>query len=104
MPNWKKLIVSGSDASLSNLNVANAVTASFFKGDGSALTGNFYSQAISNVTSVNIDHNLDEEYPIVQVYDNSKAQMLPATVTATTSNRVVLTFDSPFTGQVSVKK
>ena len=38
MPNWKKLVVSGSSAALSNLNVTNAVTASFFKGDGSALT------------------------------------------------------------------
>ena len=38
MPNWKKLVVSGSDASLNSLNVNNAVTASFFKGDGSALT------------------------------------------------------------------
>ena len=38
MPNWKKLIVSGSDAALNNLNVTNAVTASFFKGDGSGLT------------------------------------------------------------------
>lgn len=39
MPNWKKLIVSGSDAALSNLNVTNDVTASAFVGDGSALTG-----------------------------------------------------------------
>jgi len=39
MPNWKKLIVSGSDAALSSLDVTNAVTASYFKGDGSALTG-----------------------------------------------------------------
>ena len=38
MPNWKKLIVSGSDAALSNINVTNSVTASAFKGDGSALT------------------------------------------------------------------
>ena len=38
MPNWKKLVVSGSDASLNSLIVKNAVTASFFKGDGSALT------------------------------------------------------------------
>ena len=30
--------------------------------------------------------------------------MLPATVTSTSANRVVLTFDSAFTGQVSVKK
>lgn len=38
MPNWKKLIVSGSDATLNQLNVTTAVTASYFKGDGSALT------------------------------------------------------------------
>lgn len=35
---WKKIIVSGSSAELSSINVSNAVTASFFKGDGSALT------------------------------------------------------------------
>jgi len=33
MPNWKKVVVSGSDAHL------NTVTASYFKGDGSSLTG-----------------------------------------------------------------
>lgn len=35
---WKKLIFSGSNADLNNLNVTNAVTASYFIGDGSALT------------------------------------------------------------------
>jgi len=47
MPNWKKIIVSGSDASLSSLTVTNQVTASSytgsfsgsFTGDGSDLTG-----------------------------------------------------------------
>lgn len=38
MPNWKKLVVSGSDAHLNSLNVATSVTASFLKGDGSAIT------------------------------------------------------------------
>ena len=38
MPNWKKLVVSGSDAHLNSLNVATSVTSSFFKGDGSAIT------------------------------------------------------------------
>ena len=38
MAQWKKLIVSGALAELDNVNVDNAVTASFFKGDGSALT------------------------------------------------------------------
>lgn len=39
MATWKKVIVSGSSAELNNLIVTNAVTASFFKGDGSGLTG-----------------------------------------------------------------
>ena len=38
MPNWKKLIVSGSDATLSNLTVVNNIDASTFSGDGSNLT------------------------------------------------------------------
>ena len=43
MPNWKKVIVSGSDAELNSLNVTNAITASTFsgsfEGDGSGITG-----------------------------------------------------------------
>jgi hypothetical protein len=38
MPSWKKIIVSGSDASLSTLSVAGTVTANTFSGDGSSLT------------------------------------------------------------------
>lgn len=73
-------------------------------GDVTANNIGFHTESISNVTSVNIDHNLNEDYPIVQVYDNNKNQMLPASIVSTTANRVVLTFDSAFTGQVSVKK
>ena len=39
MANWKKVIVAGAEAELLNIDVTNAVTASAFKGDGSALTG-----------------------------------------------------------------
>ncbi len=47
MPNWKKLIVSGSDANLSSLTVSNQITGSSitgsftgsFSGDGSGITG-----------------------------------------------------------------
>ena len=43
MPNWKKVIISGSDAALSSLNVTGDITASSytgsFVGDGSQLTG-----------------------------------------------------------------
>jgi len=42
MPNWKKVIISGSDAQLNSLNLTNGATGSFtgsFIGDGSQLTG-----------------------------------------------------------------
>jgi hypothetical protein len=39
MPSWKKVIISGSDASLSSLIVTNNVSASIYYGDGSQLTG-----------------------------------------------------------------
>ena len=52
MPNWKKVIVSGSTASLTKLNVATSVTASSytgsFVGDGSQLTG--LQATVSDVT------------------------------------------------------
>jgi len=46
---WKKVLVSGSVAELSRLEVDNAVTASAFKGDGSGLTG-------INATTLDIDN------------------------------------------------
>jgi hypothetical protein len=39
MPNWKKLVTSGSDARLNSINVETFVSASSFVGDGSGLTG-----------------------------------------------------------------
>jgi hypothetical protein len=43
VPNWKKIIISGSNAELNSLNVTTNITASFFTGsfvgDGSGLTG-----------------------------------------------------------------
>ena len=46
---WKKVLVSGSLAEVTRLNVDTSVTASFFKGDGSALTG-------INATNLDIDN------------------------------------------------
>ena len=49
MPNWKKVIVSGSDATLNSLLVTNAITASIFS--GSQFTGSFYGTASWAVSS-----------------------------------------------------
>lgn len=58
---WKKVIVSGSQAELSNIFVDNAVTASAFTGDGSSLTFSgtgivsSSTQIVSNLDSQNIN-------------------------------------------------
>ena len=39
MPNWKKVITSGSDASLNTVTANGTITANAFSGDGSSLTG-----------------------------------------------------------------
>jgi hypothetical protein len=70
MPNWKKVIVSGSDASLSNLIVDGAITASILS--GSQFTGSFYGDG-ANLTGIvvddglpdnNWDFNIPDETPI----------------------------------------
>ena len=56
MPAWKKLIVSGSDATLNKLNVTTSVTGSAFTGsfvgDGAALTNISGSSLYDNVRTV----------------------------------------------------
>ena len=65
MPNWKKVIVSGSEASLLNLIVDNNVTASFFtgsfKGDGSQLIN---LNADDGLPDNNWDFNIPDYTPI----------------------------------------
>ena len=56
MANWKKVIVSGSNASLNN------VTASYFKGDGSALTGVTAAVDIDSLSAVTSLHQTEDHF------------------------------------------
>lgn len=112
MPNWKKLIVSGSDASLNNLNVNNAITAASFTGDGSGLTNisaEVSEQAtvvdtFTSVSSTTITHSFNTKNVIVSVYDSGDQQIIPSTITTTDVNTVDITFDVPTTGRAVVAK
>ena len=65
-----------------------------------------FEQTLTGDTSYTVTHNLNEDYPIVQVYDNNKFQVLPASVKVTNANVVNLTFATyaNFEGKVIVKK
>ncbi len=112
MPNWKKLIVSGSSAHLYNLNVASAVTASYFVGDGSGLT-NVSSTISEQATVVDtftntltkvVNHNFSSKNLVISVYDEDDNQIIPANVNLTDLNNVTITFNQLSTGIVVVAK
>ena len=124
MPNWKKVIVSGSAGNLTSLSVDTFVSAS--KISANEFTGSLYgtaSQAVSSSysatasfatfalsassapgTTVNFTqataaptwsftHNLNTQYPIVQVYDATYSQIIPNAIVGTTANTVEIRFD-----------
>ena len=107
---WKKILLSGSAGELSNLNVTNAVTGSYFVGDGSRLSNITVSQAatisstFTNQTSVAVSHNFDSKNINVAVYNDSDVQIIPASVTLTDLDTVTVTFDSSTSGLVVVAK
>ena len=112
MPNWKKLIVSGSSANLSNLNVDNTLTATSFVGNGSQLTGITAEIAetatkldtFTNVTSKTVTHNFNSKNVLVSIYDTSDQVIIPSTITTTTLNTVDVTFNYPTSGRAIVAK
>jgi|TARA_B110000879_G_scaffold137307_1_gene179189 hypothetical protein len=104
MPNWKKLIVSGSDATLSNLTVVNNVDASTYSGDGSNLTF-IGTNLVSGSSQVDIT-NLNGYTAFSSSVENSISQLSPAStyrqsITGATSYTVTHSLNETFC-QISV--
>lgn len=51
-----------------------------------------------------INHNLEEDYPVVQIYGTDKKQVIPKEIESISSNTVVIEFSESFNGKVVVKK
>lgn len=83
-------------------------TASFVISASHAITASYvdnrYEESITGNSSYTITHNLNEDYPIVQIYDTNKEQVLPSTISASNANAVFVEFASNFDGRVIVKK
>jgi hypothetical protein len=69
MPNWKKVIVSGSDASLNSLNVSNGITGSLF---GTASFANYATSASYALTASSAQNTSDI---LIYVKNSSGAQI-----------------------------
>tara|TARA_R110002153_G_scaffold4946_2_gene23098 strand:+ start:7489 stop:8064 length:576 start_codon:yes stop_codon:yes gene_type:complete len=117
MPNWKKLLTSGSAGNLSSLTVDNTidasiVSASAFSGDGSGLsnlTTTVTQQAtvedsFTNQTSVATTHNFGTKNILVNVYNGSDSMIIPASIVTTSTNVVTVGFDISTTGRIVVAK
>ena len=61
-----------------------------------------YIQAFSNALSVIVTHNLDDDSPLIYVYDSTFKQIFYSNVQVIDSNTVGITFGSPQTGQAII--
>ena len=95
-----------------SLNLSAAITASHFRGDGSALTNvNATISEQATVTSsfddestINVAHNFSSKNIIVSVYDNNDNQIIPQTVSLTSVDNVRVVLSSAQSGFVVVAK
>jgi len=64
-----------------------------------------HKQTVTGATSYVVDHNLDEQYPIVQAWNTvTSKQELPNSITTNSVNRVTVDFSTTFAGKIIVKK
>jgi hypothetical protein len=80
------------------LNVENVIS-----GSAQIKTLTYYKESVSDNLSYNINHNLNELHPIVQVYDTDNEQVIPTRIKSNSVNQVLIEFTSIFSGSVVVK-
>ena len=64
-----------------------------------------HKETVSGASSYAVDHNLGEQYPIVQCWNTSTSQQeFPQSITTNSVNRVTVVFNHNFAGIIIVKK
>lgn len=99
-----------STAIAGNLNITGSITASYFKGDGSALENVTIAQTatvqrtFTTSSTWVVNHNLSTPNAIAQVFDTDGYQIIPSTLRHTDNNNITITFESARSGYVVVAK
>lgn len=111
-PSIQTILVTDATAT-GSINLIGAVTASYFKGDGSQIT-NLPASDISQVATINyaffnssnisVSHNFNSRNVIISVYDSNYAQIIPSSVTLTDLNTATITLSTAQSGYVVVAK
>jgi ribosomal protein L35AE/L33A len=92
-------VLTSSTSSMTVLSASFAVTSSF------AINTPYYKIGVSGSTSYTVTHNLNEEYPIVQIYDAvDKEQIIPTTIRSINTNQIFIIIGFLFSGSIVVKK
>ena len=63
-----------------------------------------YKETISGASTYAITHSLNEDYPLVQVYNSDREMVIPASIITSTANSLDVTFDSTFSGTIVIGK
>jgi hypothetical protein len=113
MPNWKKVIVSGSSAALTSVTATAGFTGSLLGTASFAITASHalnanngtplftYTQS-SAASTWNITHNLATVFPIITVYSSSNDVIVPQEITSINSSSISITFPISVAGYASI--
>lgn len=107
MPNWKKLLSSGSNGALNQLYVETSITASAFKGDGSQLTGIIAPGTLSGSSQVDITQTTGYNTfsSSIQTYTDAKVASLvdsaPGTLDTLNELAAALNDDPNFSASIA---
>jgi hypothetical protein len=111
-PSVETILVTDSTTT-GSINLIGAVSASYFKGDGSALTNlpnadvsqvATVTASFDNQSNINVVHNFDTRNILVSVYDTAYSQIIPSSVTLTNNNSVDITLSAAQSGFAVVAK
>jgi len=115
MPNWKKLITSGSNAILNDITASGAINASTYYGDGSNLTGIFTPKveyydttgSISPFTNFPLPNNLtfvsSSTYEYLEIFINGLRLRADRDFTLPTTSSVQFAIKIPSGSELTFK-
>jgi hypothetical protein len=86
------------------LEVDGTVTATAFAGDGSALTGNSFTETFTAQTAVTASHSLGTKNVTVQVYGSDDYMIFPTSIKTHDDNNVYVQFNSSRSGRIVITK
>ena len=86
----------------SGISSQTAVSASYAVTASYASTVGFNFEQITPSTSWTINHNLNNQHPLVQIYDSNHLTFIPLSISGSDANTVIVTFSTAVTGYARV--